>query len=399
MRTTVIVTILLILAAFPASMQATILSSRGAGDPSPGMDARALGMGGVSVSLASPHHIGLMNPASLIYTDVTRLLVQGSFKRSRFEDLSGRADFQDANFNAFIFFVPLGSGIGFSTALYPLSDINYFHESAGKNDDVNVLETVEGDGGLNNFSMGLSFGLTRFFSLGFDFRYIFGKFLEAWKIDYPDNDFNNTMDKFYTWNRGFTVRMGFILKPFSSLTLGGVYSPALGIKNETDTYFEGFGQSSETLKGSIRLPDKWILGLSHDFGNWMTAGIEIANRDWSRFEINGEPLEHGCRVLRVSAGLELFSHRDQDAPYLKKVSYRIGYSTQPYFVTDLYENEFREQWLTLGLGIPLFMDASEFNLAFGFGRRGSLEKNQFAENLFRVTLSFTGSEKWFSRRY
>jgi hypothetical protein len=59
----------------------------------------------------------------------------------------------------------------------------------------------------------------------------------------------------------------------------------------------------------------------------------------------------------------------------------------------------REIMGTVGFGFPLLSPASRVDVAFGYGRRGSLSSNGFEENCFRINVSASVGEKWFVRRY
>ncbi len=85
--------------------------------------------------------------------------------------------------------------------------------------------------------------------------------------------------------------------------------------------------------------------------------------------------------------------------YTKRIAYRLGFSYQPYFSLDPDGKTITEKWITMGIGFPISRSASQIDIAFAFGKRGSIKTNGLSENLFRLSLSITGGEKWFIRHY
>jgi hypothetical protein len=101
----------------------------------------------------------------------------------------------------------------------------------------------------------------------------------------------------------------------------------------------------------------------------------------------------------ISVGSELQISRNPMDPILQRLAFRLGASYQPYFAKDASGNDIHELMLTMGIGWPMFLNVAQIDLAVQVGRRGSLETNDFSEKLIRVSLSLTGGEKWFVRRY
>ena len=47
--------------------------------------------------------------------------------------------------------------------------------------------------------------------------------------------------------------------------------------------------------------------------------------------------------------------------------------------------------------ILFYGDIGRIDVGLGFGKRGSLDKNPVEESFFRLMISVTGGEKWFTR--
>jgi hypothetical protein len=76
----------------------------------------------------------------------------------------------------------------------------------------------------------------------------------------------------------------------------------------------------------------------------------------------------------------------------------LGGSIRQFYMSDADGDPVLEMMGTVGLGFPMIYPASRVDIAFGFGRRGSLSANGFQENCFRINVSATIAEKWFTRK-
>ena len=228
---------------------------------------------------------------------------------------------------------------------------------------------------------------------------MFGEMEEKWKVVYDAIDFIPSIDLFSTKNWGFNYTAGIILRPFKKLSLGAIYSPEVNLKNKTNAYYSFFEDTSLSHEGSLVYPGSWGVGASLQIKPNLTVGAEFQQKDWTTMAINDQIIEGGYSSTRFSLGGEFLPSKDETAPYWKKIQYRMGFSTQPYFVLDPEGNTITEQWFTIGFGLPLFRHQSQADIALSFGKRGSLDTNGLSENLFRLSLSITGGEKWFTRSF
>jgi hypothetical protein len=378
----------------------SILSSKGLGIPYGHPNTRNLGMGSIAIAVLGPASIPRLNPACLYTCEVTQFSVQYFYERNRYNDDTGEVITDYSNFDGFSFIVPLGHGFGVSTGMSPLTRLDYKLAFQNTLDGESYTKSVEGLGGLNDFSFSMYWAPIQQLSIGLTGRFIFGNIKETWRVDYDGSNFISTNDVFTTKNNGFSWTGGLILRPINNVVLGCVYSPNISISNTTETTYTYLPKDTLiSYDGSLLYPSIWGIGFSYHVGKYSLIGIEYLNQNWSEMKINDEIVPDARNIGRFSFGTEIQLSRTMTDAYLKRISYRLGFSLQPYYVKDPEGNNIYESWMTIGLGLPLIRNMAQIDLALGYGTRGNSETNGFKENLFMVSLGITGGERWFIRRY
>ncbi len=391
--------ILVILLLFSSSIKGgSVLSSYGVGIPFAFPNARAMGMGGVTIAVPSRYAVPRLNPAGLQQMQKTILSLQYFYEQNKYKDESEKATSQYANFDGFTFVLPVGKELGFSASLRPYTRVDYYLSFQQEQSEELFIKSVQGIGGLNTFSFSLFYGIVPKVALGFSGDYIFGKIKENWKVTYENADFVTTSDLLSTKSSGYGWTAGILIRPISSLQVGAVYRSGTKLDSKTNTYYE-YTTTALTHRGSIHLPSSWGAGISCGIGQIGLIGLDFYKQDWSQLKINDQKIRQIRNTYQIALGTELHLSENPFDLYLKRMSYRLGICYQPFLVNDIKEQPITEKWLTLGIGFPLLMNISQVDLALGFGQRGSLTQNGLSENLFRITLSFSGSEKWFRRNH
>lgn len=376
----------------------SVFSSKGAGSPRFFPNARAMGMGGISYALPSLFSISMSNPATLYTISVTRLSIHYGYDNYRIREGTESAASEYSNFGGFQFAVPLGSGMGVAAGLSPLTRMDYNFVFKENLSGESYEKSVEGQGGLNTLMLSFCWAIRQNLSLGISGHLLFGRLREEWNVVYDRTDFVSSKDIYATTNWGFGFTAGLSFRPLRFLTLGAVFTPTAHLTNRTDSYHT-YNVEKQSRDGSLSYPASWGLGTTFHIGEIGLIGVEYAQQDWSTLTINDQHVSGTQKTQRISAGLEIQATKEPFTPYLKRIAYRLGCSYQPYFSKDPDGNGINEYWITAGLGLPLFMNASQIDIAFGLGKRGSLETNGISENLFRITVTVSGGEKWFTRRY
>jgi len=377
----------------------SILSSRGLGMNFEHPNTRAMGMGEFAIADVDPYTISRINPASQLFHQISRISIYYFTMYNHYQDqFNGSANSQYSNFDGFSFFIPLHSNFGIASGLTPLTRMDYkisFDKSIGS---YGYTKSIKGNGGLNSFDLSCHWTFKNFLSFGITGRYIFGNINTTWRINYDDNSFIQTKNFFSTKNHGFNYKAGVILKPFSSMTIGAVYSPKVTLDNKTTISYV-FTDSTKEYNGSIQYPGSYGFGISYQIKKVGLIGIDYLIYNWNSLLINDHNPSYAHNTNKISIGFESAYSIQPTASYLKQIRYRLGYYHKPYLSLDPDGNEIYESCITFGLGLPIKRRIAEINIAFNYGKRGDLNKNGLSENIYRVSLSLSIGEKWFQRRF
>ncbi|MCJ7813045.1 hypothetical protein MUP95_07000, partial [bacterium] len=256
--------------------------------------------------------------------------------------------------------------------------------------------SVEGNGGLNTFSLSLSWAIRSNLSLGCSAKYIFGRLNEEWQVEYNGSGFKTSDDLLSTKNWGYGLTAGINYSPFSVLTIGAVYSPKANLNNRTEiTHY--LRSKYETHNGSLNFPQSWGIGSALKIWKNSIIGIDYEQWYWSELSMNKQQVQNTQSNYRIAFGAEFPSNTDPFGSFLSRIAFRLGIAYQPYFVQDLDGNTISEQMISIGFGLPFIMNNSQVDIALGYGTRGSIATNGIAEHLFRLSVSMSGGEKWFYR--
>jgi len=375
----------------------SILSSFGLGEPAVNYNTRSMALGFVSVSSDNPFYINPLNPAALYRIRTTMISVQYVFANNRYSDPSGSAVSNYSNVNGFAFALPLSKLFGLAVTFSPLTRVDYKMGVTDSNEGKEYSQYVEGSGGMNTFNFAAYFAPVSNLSIGFSAFFAFGRIDETWNVEYTDPDFSSTKDLFLSRNNGYGFIGGILYRPVKNVALGISYSPEIKIDSNTGTSYK-FKTDKYTSTSEHILPEWFKSGVSVTVAKKLSLNAEYGFTRYSRFQLNSIKLSNTIDVKSISLGVEFLPGIKPADPYFKKISYRAGFCTKPYFYLSPNGNKINETWFTLGFGFPMY-GGSTIDLAVNYGIRGNLETNSLKENIFKIGLSVTAGEKWFKRRY
>ncbi|HDQ46103.1 MAG TPA: hypothetical protein ENN17_11515 [bacterium] len=361
-------------------------------------DTRALGMGEFAVANPDPNRIARLNPAALTSVTTTRLSLQYLIDDTETQDLAAQTRSLYSNFNGFQFAMPLGRGLHLSLGITTVTRVHYHYIREDQIRGTPYIRSIEGSGGLNLFYLSGAWQPIKNLSVGVSGTFAFGRILEDWRVTFPQgSDFTATHDEVSTHYEGRGITAGLLFRPKDWWILGAVFSRDIELDTRTDV--NNIATTLPERVGGYTYPGFWGIGTSIYIQNKWMIGMDFRQTDWTRLAMNENPVPKTVTANQFSVGIEKIPNPDPFSRYLGRIPLRIGATHKPYFSRDEKGNTIPETWMTLGLGLPLFLNASHIDLALGFGRRGSLDKNGISENLMRLTLSLTGGERWFVRRF
>jgi hypothetical protein len=160
--------------------------------------------------------------------------------------------------------------------------------------------------------------------------------------------------------------------------------------------------NSDTLEKTTtirqNLPVTQAYGLSIEkVAKWM-VGIDYSQTDWTAVDNNLGRSGKLPKSSKISIGGEYTPDFTSVSNYIKRMTYRIGYSytTTPYDYSGNGKYAV-DQNLSAGVSVPL-RNLSYVNIAYQVGRRGLLADNGLEEQYHRITVGLTLSDLWFVKQ-
>jgi len=408
----------------------------GVGDFQPIQTPRNVAMGGVSVGLTSPLSITSRNPATLRNLDSLMVNFEVTLHSvmSRLQEnvsingtdttLSARSNRSSLGQISFAF--PITNWLGAGFGLTPATNMNYnVIREFGQSDTIlgRGILNHQGSGGLNQVFFGVGVG-TDWISVGANFNYQFGTFNR-----------NSFMSLFNYLILGDTVQVPILTTTTENLTEVGVggFFVDLGLQFRQplgDRFALGLGVTyrprsnlnatryfvlrsnpggdpnlidiiaSDTLDGTIRMPDMFTAGLSIErLGRWVIVG-EYSFTDFGNYREFGRPDPNLGVSQTFRVGME-FMGQPLHNNFMNRLSYRFGAHHGTSYVA-FHNNAITQQGVSVGFGMPLARRGfgggfARLDVAVEFGRKGNLNDGQIQENYARIVVGLSAFERWFVR--
>jgi len=388
-------------------------------------------MGGLSIYTDSIH-INLRNPAGYVGPDLKALnsenrpvkfSIAASHVSTKLKADSGSERTVATTVDYMAMSMPLGRKLGFGLGLLPYTSVGYKLEDINNNNQ--VLNRYNGEGGLNKAFVGLGYRITDKLSIGIDVNYNFGNIQNTATEFLYDGDDTLVQYQSREENRsdlsGLNVNIGLTYKTMISdkleLQSGLTYSPKSDITsrnvrtfstvivnlqndqellvNSIDVELKTLGLDVTNLTLPSRLsfgagigaPRKWFLGAEYTHVGTSNFSNPIVTIDNSNF----------VNASNVSIGGFFVPEYDSFSKYWKRATYRAGlhFENTGLEINDEKINEFG---ISFGVGLPVGKWFSNANIGFEFGKRGTTNQNLIQENFMNFHLSMSLNDIWFEKR-
>jgi hypothetical protein len=158
--------------------------------------------------------------------------------------------------------------------------------------------------------------------------------------------------------------------------------------------------NSQDVKGSVKLPLEFGVGLSIKKAEKLTILLDAATTKWNNFSYLNAPTVEFKNTYRFSTGLNFIPNKIAfgSGNYFQRVQYRLGASYSDGYL-DLKNTAITNYFVSAGLGLPVgigrFDDIAVVNISAQFGKMGSLNNSLLLENYTRIVLGFTFNKRWF----
>lgn len=390
----------------------------GIGDKIAPMSPIQLGMGGVGISNGDVRYINVLNPALLVYNTVYNFSagLTGSSVVLSDDFNTGRSS--SATFSYLAMSFPMKSGKWTtSIALRPYSTVAYKYKNETEiigTSGVTYTKEVEGNGGINQFTLSNGVRLLPNLSLGVNASFLFGSIFHQQSTNQVSD---TTVASFY--GSGSTVKetmsdfafgtgiaYNYKLKEKLRLNVGLTYDLQTDLKTKRidnwETQFNGTAISTDSLSNGVengitKLPSSLGFGISLVNSLKWSAGADIKVEDWSQFQSFNTNNSRLNKSLFVALGGEITPDAGDINSYLSRVTYRLGvsYEKTPYVVNDNSVNDFG---INFGFSLPV-NSISSLDMGFKYGNRGNISKVGHKEEYFKFQLGFTFNDRlWFIKR-
>lgn len=396
----------------------SIYSYLGIGVPSDFTSADADPMGLNGVSFFDPYVPNMSNPAqwgSVIYTQASGGVL---LQQYRAKDAFGTASNVNLSATHFQSVFPLFKNkLGLSVSLTPVTRTNYrtFNEvilSEGDNNSNGELRYVvenRGDGGFDQFELGLGWRINKTFSIGYAGSVIFGEIKRDLNILFANDGYSPVVIHRNLNGNAFRQRLGLFINKNEmfndedevsagvSLTLPtiikGDYEESTD--KQTGNAIESFPINNAAASGDINLPMGIDGGLAYRFSRNVTVASEFRYQQWSDYE-NFAYSDDSNLVdrLKIGAGVKYLPYLKTTSTFLSRFKYFAGLSYDTGHIS--LEGERIQTVLgSVGIGIPAPRSRSSIHLSLQYGTRGTRTADLVREQIWSVRLSFNLAEMMF----
>lgn len=367
-------------------------------------------MGQIGIGTPTPWHINLQNPALLTYNRLSSFQVglQSDIRKYSTKDDNSKSQSGSLRFLALSFPV-INNRWTSAIAVMPLTTVNYNTNSQRYLDlEDSVLQQIryEGSGGLTQIQWANGVRVLDRLTVGFKAAYVFGNIDKASNIylQYPDllsNSIITYYDRSHYSDINLSIGLSYQTKlgEKSLLTIGMVHGLSQEIEGTRDLGFERITsvgtiqteQLEEDVPVSFSMPKSYEFGVSYDYQNKFTFGVDLGYQDWEN--TTGSDVRN---TLFLGAGLQYIPDFQSVNSYLKRAVYRLGFNMKqlPYVVNNTEINDFG---INFGASFPV-SGLSSLDAAFKYGFRGTTDNDLIKENYFQVVIGATINDKWFIKR-
>ena len=375
-------------------------------------------MGGISNALDGKYLLNNVNPASYAEMDSLTFLCDAGFYMKYVTYRTANASEKGAN-SSFDYF-DLGFGVtkwlkmGLGVAPYSNRAYSSTADFIWEQDYPYSID-YDGSGGLNKLYWASGFKVYKGLNLGVKMNYLFGNITDETTLYYPDYTYFHNEKR--TLNLSFsdlTFDFGLIykqkIKGDYTLALGATYSMPANMKAHRNIYirtmFNGYDGQTETARDTIlyksgervnvKYPQSLGLGLCLQKGERWMVGVDFNWSNWKEFRMNNvnDSLQNSWNV---AIGGCYTPYSTSISSYFRKITYRAGlHYEQTCF--NIYGTSINKYGVSFGFSLPIQRAMTSLNLAFDFGKMGTVGNNLIKESYFNMSFGISLRDRWFVKR-
>ena len=318
--------------------------------------------------------------------------------------------------------IPINQKGGLSLGLRPFTKTYFALLDTIATPAGQVLRSYAGDGGLSYAYLGASYKFKEL-SVGFNFGYLFGNYRNFTSVIGIDSLSTNSIYEAqfarYTgiggiyWKGGLMYEhkmadTDYVLRIGGTLTLGqnlneNVSSYRVSIKNLGDTLINDTSYAAPNVKGTLRLPVSYSIGVMLAKNDKWGFGIDYNATNWSGYNSSKDTAMNfgiASSNYKIALGGQFTPNSADLLNYFSRVTYRIGV----YYGTDyvrLQNIALPNYGFTFGGSFPYKRNTrsvARVHASFDIGRLGTTNNNLLKQTYVRFGLGLSFNEKWFIPR-
>jgi len=373
-------------------------------------------MGGLEVYNDSIH-ANLTNPSSYAKLKLTNYTLGLNYSINNLKDASASKSIASASLDYIGVALPTRH-FGFGFGIIPYTSVGYkiSHAENDADDNIEVLNVFQGDGGVNKAFFSVGFNILKFLSLGATFNYNFGQITQETGT-YQNEIVLGTILENQSSISGYDLKFSahFELPLSEVLEFQALFSfaPQANLTSTNSRNFLtrsfseqiGFGQVIEIDltdigldKTNVKIPS--VISFGTGVGKereWFLGGQYTINAmgDFSNRFMNFSNVDYQ-NGYQISLGGFYIPDFSSITSYWKRIVFRMGFRHQ---LTGVVINNFgiKETGINFGFGLPL-AGFSNANIGFEYGNRGTGINNLYKENFWSFRIGFSLNDRWFVKR-
>lgn len=359
-------------------------------------------MGGIGYGIHERGLINVQNPASFADVDTMNMLfdfgMSGQFTAFK------EGSVHQYNPNAYLDHVGMKFALkpnwGVALGLVPFSKVGYnFSQTFSFQNtpvgDLDFTNTYTGAGGLNTFFLGTGAYLAKGLSVGANLKYTFGLLSSTTSTKYSTSGIHNEQNLNYLFLKVPSLDLGIQydlpVSKKSFLTIGTSVSASLPIKGERYNVNIASDTLETTTYQKFQLPTTFGVGLSYNWDNRLTVGLDYQNQRFSQSMFMG--VQDSLRDNnRIALGVEYLPSVIAEH-YYQAIRYRGGLQFNDMYLKQ--PGHLQNAALSLGVGLPLRGQKSMLNLSFEAGRLFTPNASYISETYYKFSIDVSFNELWF----
>ena len=371
-------------------------------------------MGGLEIYNDSIH-ANLSNPSSYAKLKLTNYTLGLNYRINNMIGANETKSIASAGLNYIGVAMPT-KYFGFGFGIIPYTSVGYkLSYLENVNDNENILNLFEGEGGINKTFFSIGFSPLKFLSLGVTLNYNFGK------IRYETGRFQDqvtlgtvleNISSISGLDLKLSTQLEIPIKDALELQAMLSYTPEANLISTNSRFYNtrsflatnNFGENVEISlidfglkRTNITIPDIISFGFGVGKERKWFAGVQYTMNAMQNFshEFISLPNVGYENAYQFSLGGFYIPDYSSITSYWKRIVFRMGFRHE---LTGILINNFglKETGVNFGFGLPL-AGFSNTNIGFEYASRVADSKT-YKENFWSFRIGFSLNDKWFIKR-